>query len=531
MKKTTKRNLNILAISTLTLGSLFAVGASLGKYISSNKNNFIKFELNDDSVTLDNNEVTAIESIIWNKNNSDNKTSNKLTRDSSSSQTTSQITADVITTMFMEYSLTGSTTFDLNVFEQLDGHILSPDSESSWVAPRISDYETLYELSNYIEVFNKTTGAQPFVDFWVFATEVLESSSDMTLNQLAAGFTDKGTFKTFFDAQHDSEFSNLVTELGNKLSYKKTINDFLYIYSYLWQESSREGYDFFLTEEMIKMRPSLVWSINFSKPENSFSGDVENIFSTIDEDTSLSGRASSWNDIIDGVTAEGISSNKFSSLTESGFRGYDGMVGKNTSSLVVDSNFWSYDEVWDFETYSEDGKIVLNDDYSKKYPNLYKNDLGEYVNKQEESTTTDPDNPDETTSTPESYYVYQNFLFYPFAFPEDYNIEIELAKKWNYSLVAYENPSGEIQLDYEEGKNLTKINYFDYMFSDIDISSDTEKDSEIIELYLISSLFNLDSADIKNRAYSYWKSKGFYIELSGKYQDKYEDLIPAGLQK
>ncbi len=535
MKKTTKRNINILAISLLSIGTAFTIGLTTGKYINGLKDNYIKFELDDESVTLNSNEISTIESIVWNKNNKDNN-SLKLTREETG-KTTSQITADVITTMFMEYSLTGSTTFDVSKpFEQLNGYILSPDSSESWIAPHINNYEDLYEISSYIEVFNNTTGASTFVDFWVFATNILEASSDLTLNELAANFVDPELFKTFFDAKNDSLFSDLVDELGSKLSYKLKLNNFLYIYSYLWQESSRENYDYFLTEEMIKIRPSLIWSVNFQDPEESFATEqaAEDAFSSIDALTSSQSRADAWNQIVDNVTAENIKSNKFASLTETGVRGFDGMVSKNSSSLIVDSNFWDYNQIWDFDTYYEDGKIILNSDYSKEYPNMYQNELGKYLNFQESTSTTDPENPDETETIPSSYYVYQNFLFYPFAFPEDYNIETELAKSWNYSLVAYENPTGEIQFSDDGTSGLTEINYFDYMFDSIDINSDgvkDQKDVEIIELYLVSSLINLDVTNIKTNAYSYWKSEGFYIELSGDYKDKYGELIPAGIQK
>jgi hypothetical protein len=55
--------------------------------------------------------------------------------------------------------------------------------------------------------------------------------------------------------------------------------------------------------------------------------------------------------------------------------------------------------------------------------------------------------------------------------------------------------------------------------------------AEEIELWLTYTMFKQNEDSIQTQAYSFWKNRGFAIELSGVYETDYGSLINKGIQK
>jgi hypothetical protein len=51
-----------------------------------------------------------------------------------------------------------------------------------------------------------------------------------------------------------------------------------------------------------------------------------------------------------------------------------------------------------------------------------------------------------------------------------------------------------------------------------------------MQVWISNTLINSSRDSILTSAQKYWRNEGFYIELTGDYEDEYSDLIPVWIQ-
>ncbi len=506
------------------------------------------------------------------------------TTDSGDSTTRTQSEADWITSAFFELSLSGEITGDFNENGLIeDGEtlllenknpIMSPSSDDDWLSSHLVDvanqsgsyttreiYDKLFDSSLKVKEFYSTTGNSSATDITEFIMNYASESYEFGSIVYEINNIDDD-IETWWDIANSSSyiqlkdlFSDFSDLLSEELSFQKGINKFLYIYSYLWQENPNSSYDTYLTQIMKENQFTYFWNYSFDDPKESFGisgiglnnpessawSNYNSMFGS-DESTNIT----TWNSIINetyslnSYDVKNISSNKNGSLSDGGYRGFSGLTSKNSGVISFendktndDENFWSYDNLYTFSGVEDNySTFELANGFASK--ELFQGENGNYAFSK--TTTTETGEGEEASTTTEtSYNSYVKTLLYPFAF--GYNFDDGTsgenpqgsAEKWVYSLNAYRNNTTN-EYSYVESSNFNeKVNYFDL------ISDMTGIDVNLLELYFVNDVINTSTSSstksLEDKAYDFWRTKGFYIELSGDYEDTYSSLIPQGIQK
>ncbi len=390
--------------------------------------------------------------------------------------------------------------------------------------------EALHEDFTYVKfakdtisttVFAYLTGLNSTNPKVINAINSLTEITDyQTLNffGLAATSTGKDALKKIIEA------------LTKDSSYQKGILEDMYIYSYLWQDSSMSIYDYNLTREIVKAAPSLVESVGIDSDKiiknSSADKNMDTLKALDDSGTTVSN--ADWNAIISNLKIDNalidpsIQDNAITTVGFKGFEGFEGIKFGTSAGDGIKEDWTDSTKTWNTDNTSNDisgpmttmnGKFNHNNILEKANYYIPKdNDNGAIIGDSGNGHYGD-------ISGDVNVYAYSQLIPYTFSKKietgfnnNNYNMGTN-----HYSLFA----NGDNSAGWTTGdKDNVKSKYiFDEWFGNNSIYG---------EIYLTESLID-NNPDIKTRAYNYWNDKGFGIELSGKYQTDFGSSVPSGL--
>ncbi|BDV02219.1 MAG: hypothetical protein HPAVJP_1080 [Candidatus Hepatoplasma vulgare] len=576
-----KKTFSVFFITVFSISAL----SSLIFWSLSSKTEILFHFGNKETIKLDKNEINNLEDYVSLKNSDldsdinyyslpnfkkyEDDTSDDSGDDTTTpeivfgNQTVNEMTADWMTVGFMNYALTGDTHYPDGSFNPDDDYpdygstILNPSSEDTWITPHLFDtentlqtldYQTFYDYSSYVKLFTETIGKNAKEDYLAlylnaFATKYDEISKQIWLDQpspalefsIWTNYYIRDNYPEYID-----DFGNPIFEtetmnlISTTIEYEKDISNFMYIYSYLWQEYSDKKYDYFITSMMNQNRFTYYWSMQIN--------DKDGFLISSNFDPTDGADVDEWNSTGFNIT-EGTSKTQIEPtwrLSPEGYMGFSGLSSQSDSSISLligeddySDDFWNYSNVWSI-TENLNDEI---DNYSTSYISSYNqedfvsNGLFYDNNNYIFSSTTSSDSEDTTTTTD---YIYMKYLLYPFVFTN--NIQPDgTSSYWVYRLDAYTDGNGQFYPTAEVAPSgANKINYFDYIDQVLQDTYDNYNYYGLFEILTIYQMLNYTTENFnvwENKAYNYWNSKGFYIELHGQAKDDYGSLIPDGLQR
>lgn len=401
-----------------------------------------------------------------------------------------------------------------------EGSAFNPGEKDDWIVPDIEKFNVLYDLMIEVKLFTETTGqsggSRSFREYLVELR-----SGDASLLEVTQPFIDNN-IKTFWEAKESKyaeEYAALVEVLGEKIDFKLEITDFLYNYSWLWQESGSQSFDYHLTNYLYSNKPILLWEMDIidSSPtgiSNSFRNEVDSWGGTVDNDT--------WNEYIETNDSSNdhrlTKGDKYASFTEGGALGFSGIQYKNNAediNSIVDDEFWDYSNIFG-HLINENGEAEDAIVGGEHFDNIEDGEISLYHNKKGENIIEDGS---------EGKLIGYSML-YPFAFATEYNGET--AANWEYSINGYKTLDNDGKtIIKQEGEVGEEINYFEVISG----ANNGTGDYNRAQLMILYSLFKESKDEIINSTYRYWNNQGFSIELKGTYENDYGSLIDERLQK
>lgn len=604
-KKTIKKYVIAGIVGILFIFASFLTIFSIVNF-SKNNQDYVSFHFGDETeIVLEEEEMSKLENLFeflygikedfLNKQTLDETTDGSDGTEETNPVSTDELVAQFIVTIFFNYALTGY--FTVGEMQAAaangetgpkEGSILNPSSEDDWLAPNQTSFKNLLFEVALVTIYSNTTGAaggsvkvnEYILNYAKYDYSVAENSY-LLLHPSVITFWD--AIDITYDAYESGQttyggIDTATVALLQNLSFRIEVNNFIYVYAYLWQESPSDNYDYFLTEEMAQGKYVIYWEISF----------LEDSIDEILDEGFTDGTAGTGTDYILGwnelVNLTGATADQNATLIQNGRQGYKGISSKNDSAIQFpetgnDSDrFWSYKSIYNYG--SQDGDSFLTVDYDNfvggssatenvlLYHSRGTGQNGEVVDTDYllyiQGTSSTDEETGETTETSSKYVTYSYFPLYPFAFPEGYSANSgnnggPYAESWTYTIEAYyydadsngyngENiymTEEDLLIDYPTATSdqIVKINWFEFWFSDLDFYAYNSTiidplveftDVEYMEIYIIYEIFDYNETnkqDLENQTYLYWKSNGFYIELSGDYEQKYGNLIPLALQK
>ncbi len=497
-----KNNMKFAIGATIALLVLFGATLGIGYWIGDSTrrdDNYVKFFINNKEYDLNN-----------------KKTSREVA---------SQEDGDDLVSQFYSAALFGDTDYN-NPIGDDDYNYIFNSSVDDWNQPYIItqgiDAKTLHE--NFVNIkFAKDTISTPVYEYLVN----LDSRNPEIISviiELENILPDTYQSANIFEVASETDlYMDIIEALTNDPTYQKDVLEDIFVYSYLWQDSSMSIYDYNLTREMVKAAPSMVAkaSINSEKmnPSNSDWTKLRDLIET--ENIS----ADEWNtmlmsaDFQDSLVDNTILDDQIDNGTLVGFKGFSGIQFGTSAGTGIKDDWKDSTHTWDTETNNITGNsledsITINGEY--QYKDVMSN-ANIYV-------------PDDTTTGAliganddwgliggeVSIYAYSQLIPYTFAQKVETVNGNYLMGQNSYSLFS----KGDTNL------TIGNIDDFDnYIFDDWFGSN-----SIAGEIYLAEALVD-NNPDITTRAYEYWQDKGFYIELSGTYRTDYLSYVPAGLIK
>lgn len=326
----------------------------------------------------------------------------------------------------------------------------------------------------------------------------------------------------------DSTYSDLVESiyktLSEDVSYLKEVYKEMYSYFYLWQSPVQsKTYDTILTRELVYSSPSLVsemdmdaselWGLGLNPTDPNYKY-YDNLTSV--DSSNLQVESSAWNEMFDAFTTSNVITDQTTQddqlvldstagLVE-GFKGFKGIQFGTSAGSLVGDDWTDWDNTWNTEdagqtsvaTYSNED-VLTNANY---YVSTEKYAPGEgAIIKSDSDSSGGEESPDEGTA-----YTYAYSQLYPFKFVDN--------GKNTYSLFANGDSSAYKVAD----DSATADNYiFDLWFGDYSLAG---------EIYTVESILKHKDSLI-NASMNYWKDHGFYIELSGSYEEDLASFLPT----
>ncbi len=318
----------------------------------------------------------------------------------------------------------------------------------------------------------------------------------------------------------DSAYSDLVEHiyltLSDDVSYLKEVYKEMYSYFYLWQSPVQsKTYDTILTRELVYSSPSLVsemdmdaselWGLNLSDDAN---------YKTLSsvESTDPKVTSSDWNTMFDTFASTNVITDQTTQDDQlvlgsvEGFKGFKGIQFGTSAGSLVGDDWTKWDNTWDTSvdgetkvaSYSNE-EVLTNANY---YVSSVKYAPGEgAIIKSDSDSSGGEESPDEGTA-----YTYAYSQLYPFKFTNN--------GKNTYSLFANGDSSAYKATD----DSATADNYiFDLWFGDYSLAG---------EIYTVESILKHKDS-LVNASMNYWKDNGFYIELSGSYEEDLASFLPT----
>lgn len=363
------------------------------------------------------------------------------------------------------------------------------------------------------------------------------------------GFTATGE-----DADAESLFNDTIDVLESHPDYKKDILMEMYVYAYLWQDSSMHLYDYNFTRELVYAKPSMVASAEFdvekteSNPGSSWNTTYDELKThSIGDQVD----ATTWNGYYDQMYTEGVLTNNSTSdnqLDSTTFKGFDGIKFGTSAGEKVRNDWLDIEDTWQTENPLNEDTInaeAITQTNIYSHTNVLTN--GNYYISNETqggaegegaiiSNLEDSADPSDFTDDYGIANIYVYTQLYPYTFAEYVGTDLNTEYRANeYSLFANRGEIDPATESYKYSKATLddKVNgnvadgyddvsyIFDEWFGDY---------ANVGEIYVAHELIQFNSK-LEQKAMEYWNDKGFYIELSGEYSDKYEQYIPDALLK
>lgn len=424
-----------------------------------------------------------------------------------------------------------------------------------------------------------------------FFNETQNSSVTVYLNDLVATSTNpKGLLAIINDIEQyaidnsippteitGTDIINYSNELFNKELFEALISDYsyyvdvltdIYTYIYLWQTPIEYAtYDYNLTKELAYSKPSITWSMKYKggKFERSYE-DVYpgymNFFeemSTVEyisiyEDDSYenynTNESSYWNEIYftlyeGDYLIDRSTYNDSLDIYGNKYKGYQGITFGTSAGSGIDETWTNSENIWDYQEFNEiENDIPIQTITSKGVNHSdIMNNTNIYVPNYSETgaiiTDEIPDNSDPLFPTKDnnrSIYLYNQMTPYIFKKPyEDINGDSQFENA-TFSLFSIKDGDTYTPYDGNPFDETTEIKYtyiFDEWFSSSDSNLTTKEEEKLSlngEIYLIEALIQHNS-NLEEQSINYWQDKGFYIELSGSYEDELIGFIPSNMIK
>ncbi|BDU67812.1 MAG: hypothetical protein TYPL_4650 [Candidatus Tyloplasma litorale] len=327
-------------------------------------------------------------------------------------------------------------------------------------------------------------------------------------------------------------------------TYQNEVLSDMMIYSYLWQSASQKAYDYNLTKELAYERPSIVASMTLDSEilQNNYLSQQQTLESLDSKTNNV--QASEWNQMMEDLMGSQIKTsaliddtiydNTFDqSDVSSTFRGFQGIVFGTSAGEGISSDWTDATNTWKFLDSEEEidlgEAITENSVYTHESimsnANVYIADTSNGADGKggliynTSSDITDP-NP---AADPGQKTVYAYNQLYPYMFME--TSESSNTNLWNlndeyYSLFAHKDKDNNQYTPVlsDEEMNDSDLTYiFDEWFPNQPIFG---------EIYVSEALIAQDT-DLEAKTLNYWKEKGFYIELSGTWEDELLQFLPS----
>ncbi len=338
---------------------------------------------------------------------------------------------------------------------------------------------------------------------------------------------------TGLDVLNDAAYEGTKTAIYNLIkddtSYISGVQKDILVYTYLWQEPSQSAYDTIFTRELVYSQPSITYSMTLD-------GETVDGLDASPAYDDLSGRdesniaidAATWNGYLDSFKTDEVlvdDSIVDNSLPgDDKFGGYDGITFGTSAGSNVSSNWTDWSNTYVADDEAEESESLTNvGDYTNNdvltTANLYLSDTqngsdGEgAVIFNTSSDSTDP----EFGHREGERNAYAYSQLYPFMFREVVNPEGSGEEKLGsetFKLFA----NGTAEAGYTPAEDMsTAENYiFDIWFGD---------ESVLGEIYIAEQLVGYTSS-LTSKALRYWNNQGYYIELSGEYEQDLASFLP-----
>ncbi len=338
---------------------------------------------------------------------------------------------------------------------------------------------------------------------------------------------------TGLDVLNNDKFSKTKTAIYNLIkedtSYISGVQKDILVYTYLWQKPSQSAYDTIFTRELVYSQPSITYSMTLDGEtvDSLGSSAAYDDLSTRDEGH-IDIDAATWNGYLDSFKMDEVlvdDSIVDNSLPgDDKFGGYDGITFGTSAGSNISSNWTNWSNTYVAEDDAEVGtSSTIAGDYTNTdvltNANLYLSDTqngsdGEgAVIFNTSSDSTDP----EFGHREGERNVYAYSQLYPFMFREVTSSEGSGEEKLGsekFSLFA----NGDSTSGYTPVDDITTAdNYiFGTWFGD---------ESVLGEIYIAEQLVGYTSS-LTSKALRYWNNQGYYIELSGDYEQDLASYLP-----
>lgn len=432
----------------------------------------------------------------------------------------------------------------INADAESSSFILDTENEGSldWNLPYIvTDTEKSKELQNlFVEVKflseTEQSSVFTFLNGMLGTTdnevELLSTISQLIEDSKTAGMPFPSV--TGLDVISKDEFneteSMIYDLLSNDLSYTKSIQKDILVYTYLWQNAPQNAYDNIFTRELVYSSPSMVYKMTLDGE----AADADStIYSEIKDATEHGVDKATWNNWVDTSATEGVLVDDtivddYLTVggTESMF-GYQGIKFGTSAGTSIASDWTKWENTWvPDDTVAKGEASTSSGEYTHQnileQSNLY---LASEQGADGEGaaifdTSSDSTNP-EFGSRDGERSVYAYTQLYPFLFRnvEDSSStdEEDVFGNEYFSLFA----NGDETAGYTPAEDEDSAT--SYLFNEW--FGDDEKTSAQGEIYVSEAIVKNNSL-LTSKALRYWNNQGFWIELTGSYEDDLASYLP-----
>lgn len=317
--------------------------------------------------------------------------------------------------------------------------------------------------------------------------------------------------------------------LSTDSSYIRDVEKDILVYTYLWQEPAQKSYDYILTRELVYSSPSIVYSMKLDGEE----ADLNTIsYPAIANATEATAQidADTWNGYISDFKGEVLVDDTIDQdvLVDGGMQGYQGIKFGTSAGTNVSSDWVNWDNTW-----IPDDEAVLNTASTETGAYSHEDVLNSanlYIADPENGsdgegaaifdTSSDSTDPEFGNRVGERT-VYAYSQLYPYMFREVENEGLNLTPEEilgneQFSLFAH-NEAGVYSPVASDADLSTETYIFDEWFG---------AEATYGEIYVSEAIVGNNSS-LVNNALRYWNNKGFYIELSGTYEDDLASYLPS----